>query len=344
MDQGNKALQGRRQYFGEGISPFGHPAISYSRERERGMEPRKEQEHSILSSLLSLCCPAFAAAAKSLQSCLTLCNCIDGSPPGFPVPGIVQARTLEWVSISFSNAWKWKVKAKSLSRVRLFATPWATAMMNRSLPTRLHCYYWTTYVVQEFFLYSQTLGESSIGYLLGFPFGSAGKESACNVRALGSILGLGTSPGEGKAYPLQYSGLENSMDCIVHGVAKSWTRLSDFHFTTLHFMYLGLVGPYFLPLKRVSRHCCPWSPSDTESSPSGIALSSFSSRLKVSTSFYRCFDDQALRILIHPLKMILYDWLFMIGKNLYFPWDSHLGWGVTWKCLSYMKVTKVRRT
>ena len=55
--------------------------------------------------------------AKSLQSCPTLCDPIDGSPPGSPVPGILQARTLEWVSISFSNAWKWKVKVKSLSRV-----------------------------------------------------------------------------------------------------------------------------------------------------------------------------------------------------------------------------------
>ena len=64
-----------------------------------------------------------AAAAKSLQSCLSLCDPIDGSPPGSPVPGILQARTLEWVAISFSNAWKWKVKVKSLSGVRLFATP-----------------------------------------------------------------------------------------------------------------------------------------------------------------------------------------------------------------------------
>ena len=67
----------------------------------------------------------------------------------------------------------------------------------------------------------------------GFPRDSAGKESACNAGDLGSIPGLGRSPGEGKGYPLQYSGLENSMDCIVHGVAKSWTRLSDFHFTLL---------------------------------------------------------------------------------------------------------------
>ena len=72
----------------------------------------------------SKCQQTAAAAAKSLQSCPTLCDPIDGSPPGSPIPGILQARTLEWVAVSFSNAWKWKVKAKSLSRVRLFATPW----------------------------------------------------------------------------------------------------------------------------------------------------------------------------------------------------------------------------
>ena len=65
--------------------------------------------------------------AKSLQSCPTLCDPIDGSPPGSPVPGILQARTLEWVAISFSNAWKWKVKAKLLSCVWLLATPWTAA-------------------------------------------------------------------------------------------------------------------------------------------------------------------------------------------------------------------------
>ena len=70
---------------------------------------------------------AAAAAAKSLQSCPPLCDPIDGSPPGSPVPGILQARTLEWVAISLSSAWKWKVKVKSLSRVRLFASPWTAA-------------------------------------------------------------------------------------------------------------------------------------------------------------------------------------------------------------------------
>ena len=68
-----------------------------------------------------------AAAAKSLQSCPTLCIPIDGSPPGSPVPGILQARTMEWVAISFSNAWKRKVKVKSLSHVWLLATPWTAA-------------------------------------------------------------------------------------------------------------------------------------------------------------------------------------------------------------------------
>ena len=69
--------------------------------------------------------------------------------------------------------------------------------------------------------------------ILGFPCGSAGKESTCNVGDRGSIPGLGRSPGEGKGYPPQYSGLENSMDSIVHGVAKSWTGLSDFYFFSI---------------------------------------------------------------------------------------------------------------
>ena len=68
-----------------------------------------------------------SAAAKSLQSFPTLCDPIDGGPPGSPIPGILQARTLEWVAISFSNAWKGKVKVKWLSRVRLFTTLWSAA-------------------------------------------------------------------------------------------------------------------------------------------------------------------------------------------------------------------------
>ena len=81
----------------------------------------------LLQKMEWLCLSDHAAAAKSLQSCLTLCDPIDSSPPGSSVPEILQARTLEWVAISFSNAWKWKVKVKSLSRVRLFRTPWIAA-------------------------------------------------------------------------------------------------------------------------------------------------------------------------------------------------------------------------
>ena len=81
--------------------------------------------HSIQFSRVAAA--AAAAAAKLLQSCPTLCEPIDGSPLGSPVPGILQARTLQWVAISFSNGWKWKVKGKSLSRVRFSATPWTAA-------------------------------------------------------------------------------------------------------------------------------------------------------------------------------------------------------------------------
>ena len=75
-------------------------------------------------SLLLRVSETAAAAVKSLQSCPTLYDPIEGSPPGSPVSGILQARILEWVATSFSNAWKWKLKVKSLSRVRLVATPW----------------------------------------------------------------------------------------------------------------------------------------------------------------------------------------------------------------------------
>ena len=115
------------------------------------------------------------------------------------------------------------VIVKSLSHVRLFVTPWTvTYQALRS----------TGFSRQE---YWSGLPFPSPRYrlptpiFLGFPCGSAGKESACNVGDLGLIPGLGRSPGEGKGYPLQYSGLENSIDCIVHGVAKSQTQLSDFH-------------------------------------------------------------------------------------------------------------------
>ena len=108
---------------------------------------------SVSPSLLSA-----AAAAKLLQSCPTLCDPIDGSPPGSAIPGILQARTLEWVAISFSNAWKWKVKEKSLCRARLLATPWTAA-----------------------FQAPPTLGFSRQEYWSGVPFPSPMHESESEV-------------------------------------------------------------------------------------------------------------------------------------------------------------------
>ena len=93
-------------------------------------------------------------------------------------------------------------------------------------------------------------------YILGFPCGSAGKETACNAGDHGLIPGLGRSPGEGKGYPLQYFGLENSVDCIVHWVTKSWTGLSDFWRRQWH------PTPVLLPGKSHGQRslvgCSPW--------------------------------------------------------------------------------------
>ena len=115
-------------------------------------------------------------AAKSLQSCPTLCNPIDGSPPGSPVPGILQARTLEWVVISFSSAWKWKVKVKSLSLVWLLATPWTEAYQapssmgfSRQKSTGVGCHFayinylmgfWAIHSLQQWLSDSQILAIS----------------------------------------------------------------------------------------------------------------------------------------------------------------------------------------
>jgi len=125
-----------------------------------------------------------AATAKSLQSCPTLCDPIDCSPPGSPVPGILQAKTLEWVAISFSNAWKWKVKVKLLSRVRLLATPWTTAYQA-----------------------PPPMGFSRQEYWSGLPL-----PSPKYLLSIRNCLALIWTPGEGNGTPLQYSRLENPMD------------------------------------------------------------------------------------------------------------------------------------
>ena len=114
-------------YKAMGQGRWGQASVAKTTEVTRTVVSQGRQGQGLWLSIASHGYRAAAAAAKSLQSCPTLCDPIDGSSPGSPVPGILQARTLEWVAISFSNAWKWKVKVKSLSRVLLLATPWTAA-------------------------------------------------------------------------------------------------------------------------------------------------------------------------------------------------------------------------
>ena len=125
IQEGTQCLQKSPFFSGIPLTPFSgwswisHRAALFS----KGDRPLWEIAATIFLSLYWNLLKSSVAAAKSLQSCPTLCDPIDGSPPGSPIPGILQARTLEWVAISFSNAWKWKGKVKSLSHVRLLATP-----------------------------------------------------------------------------------------------------------------------------------------------------------------------------------------------------------------------------
>ena len=159
------------------------------------------------------------AAAKSLQLCPTLCDPIDGSPPGSPVPGILQARTLEWGAISFSSAWKWIVKGKSLSRVRLLATPWTTAYQalpsmgfsrqeywsGVPLPSPLQAYRRWQLLQCHCSLTHESFCFMSLCFYNKSPQTSGFKESTCNAGDPSSTPGLGRFAGEGKGYPLQYS-------------------------------------------------------------------------------------------------------------------------------------------
>ena len=129
IQEGTQYLQKSPFFSGIPLTPFNgwswisHRAALFSKGDRLLWETAATIFFSLYLNLLKT--SVAAAAAKSLQSCPTLCHPIDGSPPGSPIPGILQARTLEWVAISFSNAWKWK--GKSLSRVRLLATPWTAA-------------------------------------------------------------------------------------------------------------------------------------------------------------------------------------------------------------------------
>jgi len=128
-----------------------------------------------------------AAAAKLLQSCPPLCDAVDSSPQGSAVPGILQARTLGGLPLP---------------------SPWHSIYLISEIAFLL-----------KFKVHLNILFCCNTLQIVGFPGGSTGKESTCNVGDLDFIPGLGRSPGEGKGYPFQFSGLENSMDYIVHGVS-----------------------------------------------------------------------------------------------------------------------------
>ena len=159
------------------------------------------------------------AAAKSLQSYPTLCDPIVGSPPGSPVRGILQARTLEWVAISFSNAWKWKVKVKSFSHVRLLATQWIAAHQAPPFMGFSRQEYWSGVPLPSP-IYMCIYTHTHTHIYMGFPGDSDGKKSACNVGGLGSVPVLGRSPGEGDGCPWT----EDSGGLQSTG-SQSWTQL-----------------------------------------------------------------------------------------------------------------------
>ena len=173
-------------------------------------------------------CVKVKSESEVTQSCPTLSDPMDCSPPGSSVRGIFQARVLEWGAIA---------SGYNLQCRRPQFNSWVRKVRWRRdrLPTSVFS---------------------------GFPCGPAGKESTCSVGDLGSIPGLGRSPGEGKSYPLQFSALENSMDCIIHGVAKSRTRLSDFQFHHLQAFPLSCTLPPHLIIMTthlaVSSHPILW--------------------------------------------------------------------------------------
>ena len=160
------------------------------------------------------------AAAACACPCLTLCNPIDGSPPGCPVPGILQARILKWAAISFSNAWKWKVKVRSLSRVRLFVTPWTGAYQAPLSMGFSRQEYWSGMPSPSL---CQGLGSSK--------FPKDVKELGLgnlNFLHWGFLISSIVRVENGN--PLQCSCLENPRDggawwAAVYGAAQSWTQL-----------------------------------------------------------------------------------------------------------------------
>ena len=171
------------------------------------------------------------------QLCLTLYDSVNCNPPGSFVHGISQAKILEWVAVPSSRG---PSRPRDQTQVSCIAGRVFTIWANKeALSVWIYIKLLSSTVIFSLsIILASTLVTTFFSCHLAC-CGSAGTESTCNVGDLGSVPGLGRSPGEGKGHPLQYSGLENSMDYTVHGVAKSWTQLSDFHFTGILERSLG---------------------------------------------------------------------------------------------------------
>ena len=173
--------------------------------------------------------------AKSLQSCPTLCDPTNCSLPGPSVQGILQARILQCEAMPFSGEGENSDPFNNKGHSRYLCPTFSA---------------WNVWDLGSIPGLGRSTGEG-IGYPLLYSWTSLVsqlvKNPSNNVGDLGLILGLGRSPGKGKGYPLQHSGLENSMDCIVHGVAKSRTWLNNFHFHFLPEILIPLLVYYSLP-------------------------------------------------------------------------------------------------
>ena len=189
------------------------------------------------------------------QSCPTLFDPMDYSSPGSSVHEIVQARILEWVAMPSSRGSSQPREWTQVSHIAgRFFIVWDTRETQMRLYFKhkaqliLLCKGPLSLQIPRGKYMSQDSRSCSFSIMLSCD--SAGKESTPNAGDLGLIPGLGRSPGEGKGYPLQYSGLENSMNSITHGIAKSRTWLSNFHFQVLAIINFTSYDSHKIPMKK----------------------------------------------------------------------------------------------
>ena len=215
------------------ISLWNYPA-------HKNQTPHISESLAFWDSLYSVYGVCAAAAAKSLQSCPTLCDPIDdGSPPGSAVPGILQARTLEWVAISFSNAWKWKVKVKLLSHVRLLVTPWTAAHQAPPSMGFSRQEYWSGVPLPSPYVVCTSLNKSVLTLLqLALEF----------LPAWSQGLSLG-SPSQGLAWDLRHD-----QSLSPHVSSNSWNATWRQHSATMNTTISSLIWYHFILLQMKTKY------------------------------------------------------------------------------------------